>query len=53
MYAGGGSGTLLAEGTQANVFVIDDTVPMWSAWTLESADVSPVRSSAPKKSSLR
>jgi hypothetical protein len=33
--------------------VIDDTVPMWSAWTLESVDVSSVRSSALKKSSLR
>jgi len=40
-------GTLLAEETRGNVFVIDDTVPMWSAWTLESVDVRSVRSSAP------
>jgi hypothetical protein len=42
----------VAKETRGNVFVIDDTVPMWSAWTLESVDVSSVRSSALKKSSL-
>lgn len=46
-------GTLLAEETRGEAFVIDDMVPMWSAWTLDTVDVSAVSSPAAKKSSLR
>lgn len=34
------SGTLLAEETKRDLFVVDGPVPMWSAWKLEAESVS-------------
>lgn len=46
-------GTLLAKDTRHEVFVIDDSVSMWSAWTLETEAVRFMSSSTPDKTSLR